>query len=313
MFRALQNLLGAQPWRASHEIWGEPLAWAADSGQITFLFTTTAAMSGDPQFLSRWGWQVRALNDDLYPPRTPTDVVLRNWVKAPSRVNHVEYLLRETDLGFDLFAATVLVPPDVLGRDYTPFEHDGSVLRVDCRGPLPDVLGPVGAATVASERLAALYRAGAKPLVGARVQANGELYRPGARNSPAMAAFSFDPGVSPLMLQEVAQMVHELKSSDTKNPVLLAAAAGPRASDQFWFYHRRFRIPPELTEGRVIYVGDLWVHRPYLADGYFSDRTPRLIPLLAQPGETGGVELIPHDRVAQIFPPAQLSLFRLKG
>jgi hypothetical protein len=128
-----------------------------------------------------------------------------------------------------------------------------------------------------------------------------------------MVAFSFDPGVSPMKLQEVAEMIHELKSSDTQNPVLQAAAAGPRASDQFWFYHRRFRIPPELAEGRVIYAADIWVHRPFLPEGYFSDRTPRLIPVLAQPGETGGVELIPHDRIAQVFPPAQQSLFRLKS
>lgn len=311
MFRALQNLLGAQPWRASHEIWGEPLAYAPESGQITFLFTTTQAMSRDPQFLSRWGWQVRAMNDNLYPPRTPTDAILRNWVKAPARVNDVQYLLRETDLGFDLFGGTVLVPPAVLGRDYNSFDHNAGVLRLDCRGPLPVVLGAVGTAAVASERIASLVRTGAKPLVGARVQANHTLYSPGAKNAPAMAVFSFDPGVSPLKLQEVAEMIHELKSSDTQNPVLLAAAAGPKASDQFWFYHRRFRIPPELTEGRVVYCGDLWIHRPFLADGHFSPRTPRLIPLLAQPGETGGVELIPHDHVGQLFPATQASLFQL--
>jgi hypothetical protein len=305
-------MLGAQPWRCSHEVWGEPAGWSSETAQFTFLFTTTAAMSRDPQFLSRWGWQVRALDSELYPPRTPTDWVLRNWVKTPWQVNNVVQLLRETDLGFDLFAVTLVVNPAVLGSNYDLGEHDGGVVRVDCRGPLPVVLGPVGADIVASERLASLYRAGAKPLVGARVQANGDLYQPGKDNAPAMVVFSFDPGVSPMKLQEVAEMIFELKSSDTQNPVLQAAAAGPRASDQFWFYHRRYRIPPELTEGRVIYAGDIWVHRPFLPERYFSDRTPRLIPVLAQPGETGGVELIPHDRIGQVFPPAQASLFRLK-
>jgi hypothetical protein len=312
MFRALQNMLGAQPWRCSHEVWGEPVGWSSETAQLTILFTTTAAMSRDPQFLSRWGWQVRALNSDLYPPRTPTDWVLRNWVKTPWQVNNVAHLLRETDLGFELFAATLLVNPATLGPNYDMYEHDGGVVRVDCRGPLPVVMGTVGEDVVASERLASLYRAGAKPLVGARVQSNFALYQPGSEGAPAMVAFSFDPGVSPLKLQEVAEMVYELKSSVTQNPVLIAAAAGPCASDKFWFYHRRFRIPPELTEGRVIYTGDIWVHRPYLPERYFSDRTPRLVPVLAQPGETGGVELIPHDRVAQVFPPAQASLFRLK-
>jgi hypothetical protein len=61
-----------------------------------------------------------------------------------------------------------------------------------------------------------------------------------------------------------------------------------------------------------VYAADIWIHRRHLADGYFSERQPRLVPLLAQPGDTGGVELIPHDRVAQVFPPAQVSLFALK-
>ena len=313
MFRALQNLFGAQPWRTSLEVWAEPLATSPQTGQVTFLFTTTEAMARDPQFLSRWGWQARAMYDDLYPPRTPTDVVLRNWVKRSERPNQVDILLRETDLGFDLFGASVSVPANLLGPDFTAFGHDAAVLRLDCSGPLPVVLGPVGQVTVASERLAALYRAGAKPLVGARVQANHTLYAAGAKSAAAMVAFSFDPGVSPLKLQEAAEMIFDLKSSDTLNPVLAAAAAGPRASDAFWFYHRRFRIPPELTEGRVIYAGDVWINRPFLRDGYFSPRTPRLIPVLAQPGDTGGVELIPHDRVAQAFPPTQVSLFQPKG
>jgi hypothetical protein len=313
MFRALQNLLGGPAWRSNLEIWGEPLSYMPETGQITFLFSTTASVARDPQFLSRWSWQIRALNDDLYPPRTYTDQTLRNWVKTPTQMNRVTQLLRDTDLGFDLFATTVFAPPEALGRNYAALDHDASVLRVNCSGELPVVLGPVGANAVAEERLASLYRAGAKPLVGARVQANFDLYQAGSDSAPAMAVFSFDPVVSPLKLEELAIMLHELKSSATQNPVLQAAAAGPRASDQFWFYHRRFRVPLEITEGRAVYCGDVWVHRPYLPDGYFSDRTPRLIPILAQAGDTGGVELIPHDRVAHVFPATQASLFRLKA
>src|SRR3954453_5847760 len=96
MFRALQNLLGAQPWKASHEVWAEPLAYSPGTGQVTFLFSTTPSVARDPQFLSRWGWQVRAMHADLYPPRTPTDAVLRNWVKGAARVNQVDCLLRST-------------------------------------------------------------------------------------------------------------------------------------------------------------------------------------------------------------------------
>jgi hypothetical protein len=313
MFRALQNLLGAQPWRTNLEVWAEPLSYSSDTGQVTVLFTKTGSVARDPQFLSRWGWQVRAMYEGLYPPRTPTDVLLRNWVKGPSRLHQVDYLLRETDLGFDLFAATLPTMTDVIGANYDSFDQNGGVLRLDCRGAVPVVMGLAGMSTVACERLASLYRAGAKAIVGARVQANNKLYGPGARNAPAMVVFSFDPRVSPLKLQEIAEMIFELKTSDTQNPVLQAAAAGPRASDECWFYHRRFRIPPQLTDGLTVYSGDIWIHRPYLIDGYFSDRTPRLLPLLAQPGDTGGVELIPHDRVAQVFPATMGSLFQVKS
>lgn len=312
MLRALQNLLGVQPWRTSEEAWGEPLAYDPATGQITFLFTNTASFARDPQFLSRWGWQVRAMNDDLYPPRTSTDYTLRNWVKRPATSNRVEHLLGESDLGFDLFAATVYTTPQVVGADYDVSDLNGSLLRLNAAGPLPTVTGPVGTQLAAHERLGALHRVGAKAVFGARVQANHTLYSQGVRSAPAMCVFSFEPAISPMKLEEIAEMIFELKSSDTQNPVLLAAAAGPRASDEFWFYHRRFRLPPELTEGRAVYCGDLWVHRPFLPDGYFSARTPRLLPLLAQPGDMGGIELIPHDSIAQIFPPAQASLFRVQ-
>jgi hypothetical protein len=311
MFKALQNLLGLQPWRTTDEVWADVLSYSPEQNLLTCLFTNSGGFVRDPQFLSRWGWQIRAMNEELYPPRTSTDYVLQRWVQRLATANSVDHLLGETDLGFDLFAASLTVSPEVIGPDYDDADHNGGFVRLNCSGALPVVVGCVGAPVVAQERLAALFRVGAKPLVAARVQANHSLYQPGRRNAPAMVVFSFDPAVSPMKLCEVAEMIFELKSSDTQNPVLQAAAAGPRASDQFWFYHRRFRIPPELTEGRVIYAADLWVHRPYLADGYFSPRTPRLVPVLVQPGDVGGVELVPHDQTARLFPPAQLSLFRL--
>jgi len=313
MFRALQNLLGVQPWRTNIEVWADVVSFNEEMDVVTVLFTTTPSFARDPQFLSRWGWQARAMAQSMYPPRTAQDHMLRQWVMAQIVPNRVTTLLRETDLGFELFGADLAANRQLLGVNYSPHDHNGAMLRLNCNGPVPLVIGAIGTQAIALERLSALHRVGAKPLVAARVQANHTLYASGIHDAPAMVAFSFDPAVPPLKIEEVALMLGDLKETDTTNPVLLAAAAGPRASDEGWFYHRRFRIPPELTEGRVIYVADIWIHRPFLPDRCFSDRTPRLVPVLAQPGDVGGVELIPHDRVGQIFPPDQASLFRLRG
>jgi hypothetical protein len=311
MINTLRNLFGLQPWRTHEEVWADALSYHAQQGLLHCIFTTTGSFARDPQFLSRWGWQVRALRDNLYPPRTPTDQVLQRWVKSNPSVNRVAHLLTETDLGFELFAATLHADPEVLGLHYDIADHNGSMLRLNCASAVPAVAGPVGAAVVAAERLAALARTGARPIVGACLQVDPNLYaNAGKSGAPAMVVLSFDPAVPPAQLAEVAQMLADLKTTDTQNSVLLAAAAAPRAGDKFWFYHRRFRIPPELTEGRLVYAADLWVHRAALPGEHLSPHAAPFLPLLAQPGDLGGVELIPHDLLSAYFPLQQTGLFR---
>jgi hypothetical protein len=308
MLNFLQDMFGLRPWKTDKEIWADALVYVPETQTLSVIFSNTGDFGSDPQFLSKWGWQFRAMHHNLYPPRTSTDYVLQRWIQGQQKIGSVAHLLGENDLGFDLFAATLAAPSGAMPPDYSPYDLNGLV-QLNCAGPTPVVVGPLGLQRVAEERIVALQRVGGKPMPAALVQANRLLHSPGKVNAPGMVLFTFDPAVPPAKLVEVADMLAELKSTSTTNPVLMTAAAGPRANDQAWFYHRRFRIPPELTEGRLMYAADLWVHRPFLANGYFSEGTPRLLPLLAQPGDSGGVELIPHNRVRQFFPPALASLF----
>jgi hypothetical protein len=55
--------------------------------------------------------------------------------------------------------------------------------------------------------------------------------------------------------------------------------------------YRRQRLPERRTDGYAVYLVDLEVAPVYLAGGYLAGAP---LPCMAEPGETGGVELIPH-------------------
>jgi hypothetical protein len=105
-----------------------------------------------------------------------------------------------------------------------------------------------------------------------------------------------------------------LKRTDDEHipPVLQPTAEAVAANEAGWSYHRRVRIAPEMTQGCAMYLADVWFHRPFLADGYLSNRQPRLVPCLAQPGDRGGIELMPHDRAGQFWSGAAAEALRLK-
>jgi hypothetical protein len=226
-------------------------------------------------------------------------------------VGQVTQLVWKAQSGLDLYGVDLPVDPRLAQTDYSQHDHNGAMFRLRLQTPVPTLLGPVDCHTVAVERLRVLFEQGARPAVGARVQANRALYEPGTRaGHPGLAIFSFDPAATPAFLEDLAQTLYDLKDSDTENPVLLAAAEPLFANEEEWYYHRRKRVPAELTKGLAVYAGDLWIHRPFLVDGYFSSRQPRALPLLAEPGETGGLELIPHDRIDQFWHAAQAAGFR---
>jgi hypothetical protein len=131
----------------------------------------------------------------------------------------------------------------------------------------------------------------------ALVQANNELWGPGKRTLPAQVLITFDPDVRhrDALLSTLALRAARLKEKER-----------PRNRDEqlvhdtIWdgekvgVYHRRVRLGPGFTGGPIVYLADLWMYRPYLPrDGVKSHG---LFPVLAEPGDEGGIELLsPRD------------------
>jgi hypothetical protein len=247
-------------------------------------------------------------------PRSPVEHVLRQFMTTPTAVGAVWPLAQQAEAGIELFGAHLAINPKVIQAGYDPGEHNGGMVRLAFEGYTPYVAGAVGADAVAMERLGSLYRQGGQPVIAARVQANLDLYEPGTRGNPGLVVVSFDPQATLPLLEQAAEAAYVLKRTpDEQVPSsAMPTARAVMANEDGWCYHRRVRMAPELTQGRVMYLADLWFHRPFLADGYLSDRQPRLIACLAQPGEQGGIELIPHERIGQFWSGPAAEALRLR-
>lgn len=99
------------------------------------------------------------------------------------------------------------------------------------------------------------------------------LERPGTEPHPALALVTFDADAA--------------RDSDWMRYLAGRCAVKPSAFRRY----RRRALPPSQTDGYTVYVVDLDVFPGYLEDGYVSG-VP--LPCLAEPGERGGIELIPY-------------------
>jgi hypothetical protein len=207
-----------------------------------------------------------------------------------------------------LWTADVAVTPEVYAAGHTQNEHDACLFRVrfDLAGPRPTA-GLVPAATdmeaTARRRLDGLLARGAKFVWAEVVQANYRLYQDNNESAPALVMFSFDYTVPAEEIRALSERLHPLRFTEPADPVLRQALCHLETNNDAWYYHRRWRVPPELFGGRVVYTADLWVHRPFIA-GRFPHRDelggrPRRVPCLAEPWETGwaGIELVPVGEV----------------
>jgi hypothetical protein len=306
---------------AGNEVWAEPLSINRERGILTVLFSTTPHTARDPITLSRWIHLAQVLATEELTPRNASEQALYHWVGGDIVPGQVVPLIRHTDAGMDLWGADLHVDDRMLGPHFCYEDHNASLLWLGFGAAGPVALGPVGADVVALERLASFYRQGGQPAMAARVQANFTLHRPpemdediGAFGAAALVLVTFDPAFPPQQLVEVADLLYDLKEEEFESvPSLLRTAQDAvLANEAQWHYHRRFRLPLELTNGRLAYLADIWFHRPFLADRYLSLRQPRLMPVLAQPGDTGGIELLPHDRVAHFWPDQSGAMFALQ-
>ena len=305
---------GYYPQSGGGEVWAEPIAVSQDDSVLTVLFTTTPAYRRDPVTISRWAAHTREIALERIQPRSPVEHALRQFMTTQTRVGVVIQLVRQAEAGIDLFGAHLAINPDVIRAGYDPGEHNGGMVRLGFQGHAPYVAGAVGADAVATERLSMLYRQGGQPVIAARVQANFDLYGPGTQGNPGLVVVSFDPQATLPLLEHAAEAAYVLKGTpDEQVPAaLMPTARAVMANEEGWCYHRRCRMAPELTQGRAMYLADLWFHRAFLADNYLSDRQPRLLACLAQPGDRGGIELIPHERIGQFWSGAAVEALRLR-
>jgi hypothetical protein len=204
-----------------------------------------------------------------------------------------------------LYVADVSLTESVYKAGFNFTDHD-SLLRVryELSGEPPRAeLSPdvPDATAVARKRLDALLRRGARFIWAELAQANYRLYREGTESSACMVMFSFDFRVPAEEMKAWCEQLHPLKFTKPDDPVLREAVWPLEADDQAWYYHRRFTLPPAYTGGRVVYLADLWVHRPFI-DGRFRSRPevgnrPRRVPILAEnkAGGWAGIELVPFN------------------
>ena len=130
------------------------------------------------------------------------------------------------------------------------------------------------------------------PVLAVLVQANQGLFRTGMLDLPCLVLFTFEP-LDYATLNTLAERMGALKNTDQTDPDLQAVAA--MVTQEAAVRYRRRPLPVSFTGGPTVYAADLFVVRRCLELGYL---THRLLPCFAEPGESGGLELMPWQVAA---------------
>lgn len=158
-------------------------------------------------------------------------------------------------------------------------------------------LDPVPAPTPggrARQRIARVRARGGVPVRAALPQANAALFAPGPDDLPCLVVFGFDERVGDDELRAVARKVSALKNTTPADPEL-ARVAG-LTTDETFVYYGRDRLPRAVAGRRELFAGHLDVHRPFLRRRFLDGS--EALDCLAEPGERGMLELLPHNPLA---------------
>lgn len=141
-------------------------------------------------------------------------------------------------------------------------------------------------------------------LTAARVQANGALYSAGTRSLPGLVLITFDANISnrDFLLMDLADRVYELKERRTRNDDEREVREIVTDSERAGVLYRRRRLPAGFTGGPVVFAADLIIRPRYLRNGYLTDADRRL-PVVAEPGPQGAIELLPYWEATGEAPP----------
>ena len=160
---------------------------------------------------------------------------------------------------------------------------------------LSGVIGTVAALRVLKEqhstwiRLVRIGRYGI-PVTTMLVQANDSLCRPGTLNAAGLVFFTFDPVVNEdsVLLRSLANEAVGLKNGETLSIDELRVSG--IVSERNIEVDRRRILPKSFTSGAEIFAADLWIVRSRLKNRRITEP---FLTCLIEPGEHGGIELVP--------------------
>jgi hypothetical protein len=301
--RGASAVVGAAPAPAYPEVtaclcWSRP--WGKADPDWHFgrvLYSTCPDHAHDIEFLGRlqcrvlevW-WRNR--------PRSPLETWVLDYLRAPYRRGRrvplpAGYCNCDSVYFHDLAWRAEDVGPDFVEGDPN---RSLRTLRFTPEGARLQPAAPGQGTGQARRRLQALRARGAVPVTAVRVQANHRLYEPGDEDAPGVVLFALSPDADVGRLTALADELFDARDGDGPvDPELAEAVWLLQSNVDYWMFHRRRPLPPSRTGGHEAYVADLWFHRPFLRDGRIVRAHGRALRCLAEPGEVGGIELLPWD------------------
>lgn len=131
---------------------------------------------------------------------------------------------------------------------------------------------------------------GGIPVNAFLIQASSSLFAPQTDTLPCLVLVSFQPEVASDLeyMRSLARRVFSMKNTHQPDPDGRYIASLP--TDERAVPYRRRLLPYSFTDGSTIYCADLWLRPSFLKGGCLQDN---ILPCLAEPGPSGGIELIP--------------------
>jgi hypothetical protein len=256
------------------------------------LFTDDERVAREPVFLKRRMdrfWAIIEEPADEYAQRMRN---VAEW-QFPDWETPVAKVPPGLASGVQFYAADVLVPPRILRAGYNWQDINAGILEIEFDGaqqvrildtPHPD--------KIARKRLKRMRERDARRVDAQLVQANSALFSPGEEGYPCLVLITFDRHAPRELLEEVAELMGDVKNTKPADPDLRVLA--DIVTDETYHYHHRDSLPLSVTEGYELFAAGLWLHRPFLRHGYIRGQSTRVLPCLAEPGPTGGIELLPY-------------------
>lgn len=304
MLRGMVDSLNAAAAQSDEEVWSCILDFTAAGDALVVLIANSSGKRRDALYLQTWLDHVRRLTSGKAAPASKHDQELleavRRMIGGQLSVRRVFY---EREVGANiLLAALPFRGPGSL-PGVNPYDPNAMFVRLDCRNPLKGIhlLGVVDPNHVATLRLQRMWNQAA-PVVASVVQASPLLYQPGPLSGAGLVIYSLDARISAPLLMRAATEVFEAKLGETDDGAIEAAAQFAMLGHERFDLTRRTAFSPEFADGMQLILAEAWINRGFLVDGYFSQRQPRLLPFLVARDHSAPPELIPYDKIGQIWP-----------